>query len=109
MPLRPEYQDTLPQEWTDMDDFFEQLTSIKNTNLENLRNSVVDAPNQPVMPQEKNPNKMEDAKAEIVANKIIASEREDAWAKWRSKRDMEKVTKNAPLFIGAYILYKFFL
>lgn len=104
MPLRPEYQNGI-----DMDDFFDQLSSIKDANLENLRNSVVDAPNQPVMPKEVNPNKMEDAKEEIVANKIIASEREDAWGKWRSKRDIENITKNAPLFVGAYIIYKFFL
>ena len=104
MPLRPEYQDGI-----DMDDFFDQLSSLKDANLENLRNSVVDAPNQPIMPKEKSPNKMEDAKAEIVANKIIASETENAWGKWRSKRNTQLLTKNAPIFIGAYILYKFFL
>ena len=104
MPLRPEYQYNV-----DMYDFFEDLSSIKDANLENLRNSVVDAPSQPVMPKEQNPNRMEDAKEEIVANKIIASENKDAWGKWRSKRDMEKLQKNAPIFLGAYILYKFFL
>ena len=101
MPLRPEYQDGI-----DMDDFFEQLSSLKDANLENLRNSVVDAPNQPVLPKEANPNKMEDAKAEIMANKQIASEREDSWKNWREKRKMEQ---SFPLLIGAYIAYKFFL
>ena len=104
MPLRPEYQDGI-----DMNDFFDQLSSLKDANLENLRNSVVDAPNQPIMPKEKNPNLMESAKEEIVANKQIASEREDAWSKWRSKRDIEMLNENAPIFIGAYILYKFFI
>ena len=101
MPLRPEYQDGV-----DMDDFFDQLSSIKDANLENLRNSVVDAPNQPVMPKEKNPNKMQDAKEEIIANKQIASDREDSWKKWRENRAMEQ---SVPLLIGGYIAYKFFL
>ena len=99
----------LNDDYVEPQDFYEALTDLKNQNLENLRNSVVEAPNQPIMPKEKNPNRMEDAKEEIVANKIIASENKDAWGKWRSKRDMEKLQKNAPIFLGAYILYKFFL
>jgi len=101
MPLRPEYQNGI-----DMDDFFDQLSSLKDANLENLRNSVVDAPSQPVMPKEANPNKMEDAKAEIVANKQITSDRKDSWGKWSENRTMET---SIPLLIGGFLAYRFFL
>ena len=101
MPLRPEYQDGI-----DMDDFFDQLSSLKDANLENLRNSVVDAPNQPIMPKEKNPNAMEDFKAELEANKQIKADSTKAWDLHTQNRAMEQT---APLLIGAYIIYKFFL
>ena len=101
MPLRPEYQDGI-----DMDDFFDQLSSIKDANLENLRNSVVDAPNQPIMPKEKNPNAMEEFKAELDANKQIKADQTNAYNTLREKRAMEQTI---PLLIGGYIAYKFFL
>lgn len=101
MPLRPEYQDGI-----DMDDFFDQLSSIKDANLENLRNSNVDAPSQPVMPKVTNPNRMEDFKEELDANKQIKADQTNAYNTLREKRAMEQTI---PLLIGGYIAYKFFL
>ena len=101
MPLRPEYQDGI-----DMDDFFDQLTSIKEANLENLRNSVVDAPSQPIMPKAKNPNEMQEIKMELEANKQIATESQASYNFHKSKREAKKTI---PLLIGGYLAYKFFL
>ncbi len=100
MPLRPEYQNPI-----DMDDFFDQLSSLKNQNLENLRNSTVEAPNQPVMPKEKNPNAMEEFKAELDANKQIAAEQKSNWGSWKTKRDIEKAT---PVILGGLLIYYLF-
>ena len=58
------------------------------------------------MPKEKNPNAMEDFKAELEANKQIASDSKDSWNKWTEKKEMGK---SIPLLIGGYIVYKFFL
>ena len=101
MPLRPEYQDGI-----DMDDFFDQLTSIKNTNLDNLRNSVIDAPPQPIIPKAKNPNEMQELKMELEANKQIATASREAYNFHKAKRN---ANKTIPLIIVGYLAYKFFI
>ena len=99
----------LNDDYVEPDNFYEALTNLKNQNLNNLRNSVVDAPGQPIMPMDRNPNEMESFKEEIIANKQIQAEREEAWSKWRTKRELSKLGEIAPLAIGGYIVYKFFL
>ena len=93
----------------EMDNFFDELNAIKDQNLEQVQlrgsSSAIGAPAGVINPKIENPNRMEDAKAEIVANKQIASEREDAWGKWKSKREAEK---SAPFIIAAIVAYYFF-
>ena len=91
---------------SNMDDFFDQLDQVKQNNLNYLRNSTVDAPKQPVVPQVKNPNTMQDFKEELEANKQIRTESQSAYNKLREKRAVEQTI---PLLIGGYIVYKFFL
>ena len=40
----------LNDDYVEPDNFYEALTNLKNQNLNNLRNSLVDAPGQPIMP-----------------------------------------------------------
>ena len=109
MPLLPEYQDDLnPNDIVTSDDFFEALSSIKDENLDNLRNSTVDAPNQPILPQVKNPNHMADLLDEIEAEKQIKSERTTISEQWQTTSTKLKGQNNIIYAFVAYIAYKFF-
>ena len=90
-------------------DFYEHLKSIKDANLDKLRTTSLQGqvPYNVVAPRISNPDKMADAREEIMYNKIAMSERKDAWAKWRAKRDGEKGEQFAFYGIAAFLAYKF--
>ena len=90
----------------DMEDFFDQLSSLKDQNLNELRNSGVVAPGQPIMPKEKNPNEMQDFKDELDANRQIQADSKGAWDLTMKKIATKKaITYGLAAFLGYKILF----